>query len=184
MPAKHLAPPLAATKPARRTAPDLCRWTVFGTPTVWYFATSAIKQASFSTRRNREGQGPRRSPVWRFVRCSIELRAKRHTGLLRGAPWLSRFLRVEKLACLPLGSAPRTRERRVSTGRCKEVCISRGTWAGSGLGGSGPESVCYRHLSRNSSRAAAIRTVSSADGSVWFTVWFSQAVNRAFDLHA
>jgi len=38
-----LAPPSAATKPARRTAPNLGRWTAFATPIVWYFVASAIK---------------------------------------------------------------------------------------------------------------------------------------------
>ena len=57
--AEHLAPPSAATKPARRTAPDPCRWTPFAIPNLWYFATSASKQVF--TRRNREGNGGPRS---------------------------------------------------------------------------------------------------------------------------
>ena len=121
-------------------------------------------QASkFLARRNREShEGLRRKTEWRFVQRPIEHRAKRHTGLLRGPPWFSLLLRVERLACLSLGPTSGTRYRRVSIGRHKRMCISQGTCSGSDLGGSTGVSVCYRRLSENSWRATAIWTVSSA----------------------
>jgi len=38
----------------------------------------------FSTEKQGEPRRPRRKTIWRFARCSIGLRAKRHTAFLRG----------------------------------------------------------------------------------------------------
>jgi hypothetical protein len=128
------------------------------------YGTSPHPQASKFSRgeigRVTEGRGERQHGASRSVRSgSARSATLSFSAALRYSPDFSAW----KLACLPLGSVLRAREPRVSTGRCKELCISRGNCTGSGLGASGPESVCCRHLSRNSSQAAAIWTVGSAE---------------------
>jgi hypothetical protein len=99
--------PLAVTNPARRTAPDLCRWTAFATPTVWWFATSAIKPVF----QHGEHGEPRRTTeeprVWRFARRPIEHRAQRHTGLLRGSSWFSVLSVLKNLLAFAIGTQDR-----------------------------------------------------------------------------
>jgi hypothetical protein len=92
------------------------------------------KQASLSARRRRENHGgPRRRPVWRFARCSIGLRAKRHSAFLRGPPWFSLLLRAERLACLSLGPTSRARYRRVSIGPAMRCAYRRAPALGAAL---------------------------------------------------
>ena len=98
------------TSATNRASPRRGRWRAFSTPNVRGLATTAIKQAAkqvFSTEKQRERtETTERQEFWRFARSSIEHRAKRHTGLLRGLGVFSLLLRVKNL--LAVGSAPTT----------------------------------------------------------------------------